>query len=242
MKLMHVSDTHGCFPDLPGEFDAVVYSGDFFPFNYRESHEGRALELYPNRNSETRQAEIEFQKTWMLRRIDTLKDQVKGKPIVWSSGNHDFFNPCDMLNEHGVRAVNIDNKVMEYMGLVWYGFPYVPMLRNAWNFERDDKELKHEVQTFVQRLKEDGKLDKLDVLVAHCPPDGVLDFANKKRIGNKHMHSALFYQLQKPPQLYLCGHAHPSNGLDKMGDIVVSNAAIGDDGKPRLVEVTCAKD
>jgi Icc-related predicted phosphoesterase len=244
MKLMHVSDTHGYFPELPGEFDAVVCSGDFFPYNESNSFGRRAIELEPNRTVAKRKAEQEFQKGWLFNRIDTFREWVEGKPVVWSSGNHDFFNPCRMLNDHGIEAIDLDNNVVEYKDYVWYGFPYVTMIRNCWNHERDNSDLKREVEIFVQRLKEHGKLDKLDILVAHCPPNNVLDsvggvegYGDRRNIGNKFMHSALFYQLQRQPKLYLCGHAHPSNGLEKMGEITVSNAAIGTSGKPRIIEV-----
>jgi hypothetical protein len=31
LRLLHISDTHGRFPDLYGRFDAVLHTGDFFP-------------------------------------------------------------------------------------------------------------------------------------------------------------------------------------------------------------------
>ena len=237
MRIMHVSDTHGYFPELEGEFDAVVHSGDFHAFNKRESYEGRQVELDPNRTPKKRKAEIEFQKEWLFDKIPTIKDWIKGKPFLFCSGNHDFFNPCAMLNDNGIEAIDLDNKVVEYMGYVWYGFPYVPMIRNSWNFEREPTDLKREVQTFVARLKNHGKLDGLDILVAHCPMSGILDKA-KRSIGNKHMNSAVSYQLQKLPKAYLCGHVHPDNGLESMGEMIVSNAAVGDSGKPRIIYIS----
>ena len=34
MKICHISDTHGTFPNLHGNFDIIVHSGDLFPNSY----------------------------------------------------------------------------------------------------------------------------------------------------------------------------------------------------------------
>lgn len=47
-----------------------------------------------------------------------------------------------MLNDYGIEAIDLDNKVIEYGGYVWYGFPYVPIIRNCWNFECDETKLR----------------------------------------------------------------------------------------------------
>ncbi len=75
MKLMHCSDSHGFFPDLSGEFDVFVCSGDFFAYNKRESFGKRNIELEPNRTPAKRKAEIEFQKKWLLTNIETIRER-----------------------------------------------------------------------------------------------------------------------------------------------------------------------
>ena len=70
------------------------------------------------------------------------------------------------------------------------------------------------------RLKDLGKLGNLDILVSHCPMNGILDKCKRSgSIGNRFMNSAVSYQLQGQPELYLCGHAHEGNGIEHMGDM-----------------------
>jgi Icc-related predicted phosphoesterase len=216
MRICHVSDNHGYFPELPGEFDVVVCSGDFFKHYKRK----------PNYNPIRRQDEIEFQTYWLKSRIDVIREWTKGKPFIWSSGNHDFINPCNILNENSIKAIDIDNKVIEYGGFVWYGFPYVPMIINEWNWERDPQQMKEQTANLVNRLKQNNKLDKLDILVAHCPINGTLDSAFYSKIGNKQMNSVIDYALQKPLGLYLCGHCHENNGWVQRGNTLFNNGAV----------------
>jgi len=240
MLICHISDCHGQLIDLPGEFDVVVCSGDFFAYNKSESFGKRGIELEPNRTAAKRKAEIEFQKIWLLTNIKAIKEWIKGKPFIWSSGNHDFLNPCQILNDNGIEAIDLDNKVVEYKSFVWYGFPYVPKIRNCWNFECTPDELRKEVNTFLRRLKDAKMFDRLDILVAHCPPDGILDTYDAKKeqhIGNPFINSTITYQLTNPLKLYLCGHAHPSNGVLSIGSTTFSNAAIGHDGKPHILKI-----
>jgi Icc-related predicted phosphoesterase len=238
MLIQHISDNHGYFPDLPGEFDVVVCSGDFFPYNKNQSLGKRNIELEPNRTSAKRKAEIEFQKKWLFTNIETIREWIKGKPFIWCSGNHDFLNPCQILNDYGIETIDLDNKVVEYKGLVWYGFPYIPELRNCWNFECTHDRLRKEVNIFLQRLKDAEMFHKLDIIVAHCPPNGILDMTDKEEhIGNPFINSAITYQLTNPLKLYLCGHVHPANGILSIGGTTFSNAAIGHNGKPRILEV-----
>lgn len=226
MLLAHVSDLHGFFPTLPKEFDVLVFSGDFYKHNQRK----------PNYGPENRRAEIEFQTNWLRMNLSTIKEWLQGRPFVWCSGNHDFLNPCELLNQAGIEAIDLDEKVVEYKGLVWYGFPYVRYLIGEWNWEADPQHWKQESQNIVKRLKEAGKLDKLDVLVAHSPPEGIVDMSSwDGRIGNPNINPVINYALQKPLPLYLTGHIHEAYGWDKVGETLYSNAAIAGKNKPRVL-------
>lgn len=230
MKFIHASDTHAYFPDLKGDFEFVVISGDFFPNSCFDPNRGKF------------QQEVKFQEKWMKKNIETFREWVQGKPVLWSSGNHDFFNPCEMLSSYGIEIIDLDNKVVEYKGLVWYGFPYVNYIRGDWNFEKEKPEMKNKIDQFIERLKQAKALDRLDVLVAHSPPYGVLDKSSRQysgrseNIGNHFIVNAINYALQSKLKAYLCGHNHNMNAFVIIDDIFYSNAAVGIDGRPRLIQ------
>jgi len=226
MKICHVSDLHGYFPSLPKDFDVLVCSGDFYKHNQRK----------PNYGPERRRAEVEFQTNWLRMKLPTIKEWLDGRPFVWCSGNHDFLNPCEILNEAGIEAIDLDKKVVEYKGLVWYGFPYVRYLIGEWNWEAEPQHWREESQNIVKRLKEAGKLDKLDVLVAHSPPEGVVDLLELDgRVGNPHVNPVIQFALQKPLPLYLCGHIHEAYGWEKKNNTLYVNSAIAGKNKPHLI-------
>ncbi len=226
LRICHVSDLHGYFIPLPKEFDVLVFSGDFFKFNQRK----------PNYGPERRREEIEFQTNWTRFNLPNIKKWLDGRPIVWCSGNHDFINPCQILNDNGIEAIDIDEKVVEYKGLVWYGFPYVRYLIGEWNWELDPQHWRNECQNIVKRLKEAKSLDKLDVLVAHSPPEGIVDMTDYNgRVGNPHMNAVINYALQKTLPLYCCGHIHQAYGWTKTNGTLYSNAAIYGVREPRIL-------
>lgn len=215
MNIWHCSDLHGYFPEPSGKFDVVVCSGDIFLHN----------QMKPNYGPTRRCAEIEFQTNWLKSRIETIRDWLRGKPLIWCSGNHDFINPCKILSNAGIETINLDNKVVEYKGFVWYGFPWVCEIRNEWNWECNPTQLKKETDNFIRRLKGSNALDKLDILVAHNSILNTLDKCEGQHIGNRYMNTTIKYALQKPLGLYLCGHNHGDYGVEYFGETLVSNAA-----------------
>jgi len=220
MKFCHVSDSHGYFPDLRGDFDFVVHSGDLFP----NSNNGR----YINKSRDKKQREIEFQRSWIRRKSDTIHKWLRSKPLLYCAGNHDFFNPCDLLNELGVETIDLTNKSVEYAGYRWYGFPYVNFLVGEWNWELDKNELWQKTQWMMNKISGDT-----DILVAHDPIYGILDESWGEHIGNNFIQDALTYR-ETAIKLYLHGHCHESPGFIRMEelDLSVSNAAYA----PRIIE------
>lgn len=216
MTILHVSDLHGYFPNLPSGSDVIVSSGDFYKHHQRK----------PNYGPERRKEEIEFQKDWLKYKLKDFKKWLDGRPFLWCSGNHDFFNPCELLNANGIEAIDLDEKAVEYKGLVWYGFPWVRYITGEWNWEAEPKKWKEETQNIISNLKNNNCLDKLDILVAHSPPMGIVDAIKYEgRVGNPNMLPIIDYALQKPLQLYLTGHIHEANGWSRRGDTLYSNAA-----------------
>lgn len=227
MIICHASDWHGCryknesgevvtiFPEIEEDFDVFVMSGDFFPNSIWGA----------NMKPEELKNEKKFQEKWMRQYANDLKKCIKNKPFIFCSGNHDFINPCNILKEYGAEVIDTDNKVVEFMNYSWYGFPYVPIMNNNWNWEKNSQDMKIEVDKFLKKLKSVNKYNNLDILIAHCPIYSILDRVRNENIGNQHMATALSYQMQTMPKLYLCGHVHESFNYTWLNNMFVSNAA-----------------
>lgn len=229
MKILHISDCHGFkhriegagvitkFPVISEDFDVVVCSGDFYP----------NLHWGANRKRQLVKEETDYQNNWFISNLKAFKQFIRNKPFFWTSGNHDWANPVDILNQNGIIAFDLNNSIIEYNGLSWAGFPFIPEIQNNWNFERNSNDMRQEIQKFIEKLKAANKFDSLDVLVAHAPIANILDLdENRGRLGNSHMANALNYQFIKKPKAYLCGHIHSCGGQTEMFDeMIVSNAA-----------------
>ena len=204
MKIIHVSDTHGIFPRLPSGHDLVVHSGD----------------LMPNRTRGNRDIEFSYQKNWLLRNVNRFREWLDGRPMIFCRGNHDF-SPLvqDILRDHKCDVTEITNKLYEFQGLRFYGFPYVNYMCGEWNFESTETEL----ADYVGRLP----WGKIDVMVAHAPIAGVLDQCYGDHIGIGAMNTAFSFGWAREtwPKAYLHGHAHEAFGVDSIDGMLVSNAA-----------------
>jgi Icc-related predicted phosphoesterase len=215
MRICHVSDTHGGFPRLHGKYDCVVHSGDLFPNSHHVGNGEKA-------------AEARYQLQWLKDNISTFKQWLNGHPFIYVPGNHDFMHPdmmATILQQEGIQAHSITDRVFTLQGVNFYGFPYVPAIGgNYWNFEREIPEM----QVEVDRMVEDLNKSFVDVLVCHAPLHQCLDLSYGNEIlGSTVIANALDYKLTPgmQPTNYLCGHIHESHGLTLRNGMLVSNAA-----------------
>ncbi|HVI40071.1 MAG TPA: metallophosphoesterase [Anaerovoracaceae bacterium] len=206
-KIIHISDTHGTFPQLPeGEF--VVHSGDFLPNASRGN-----LAIEPK-----------FQQAWVEARLDTFRDWLGGRTLLVCDGNHDFFNCCELLTANGITAIDLTNKLVTFQGISFYGFPYIPYIAGEWNYEKHLAEMNDELR-YMREKVQDANVS-LDFLVAHAPPWGVCDLYLGNHFGNTVLTNMLAYdQMQPLPKYILCGHIHEANGSANIFGIEISNAA-----------------
>lgn len=222
-EIIHISDNHSTFPTLPPEIQVVVSSGDFLP----------------NKTRGIREIEERFQTQWVIENIPKFKTWLGDRRFLFCSGNHDFIDPCPILRKEGINATNITLSKREHNGVSFYGFPYIPWIGGEWNYECHSNDM----YLYVQKLKE-VLLQGVDVLVAHCPPYGILDadFVIRdgphsivvpkwtEHCGNLHLTNLLSYQMDEIPEhlrpkYLLTGHMHQHYGWSEMFGITISQAA-----------------
>lgn len=212
MRIMHVSDRHGSFPNLKGYFDVVVDSGDMLPDP-------------PSKKENLQKAQL----WWLENHLNDFKKWLSGKPFLFTCGNHDWLNAElieQTLNDNGIQAYCLHDKLVTYNNVNFYGFPYVPPITGEFAYESVYDVMVDRVNALVDTIKK----SYIDVVVAHCPPANCLDldFKQNRRFGNIAMADALNYKLEEEllPCYYLTGHVHSSHGFMTINGMMISNAAM----------------
>lgn len=142
------------------------------------------------------------------------------------AGNHDF--PFERQNAEAraalSNAIYLQDELVEIEGLRFYGSPWQPEYRKfAFNHPRSSPELAA-VWAKVP--------DKVDVLITHGPPKGILDRAPLwPTLGDEFL---LERVLQVRPRLHCFGHVHQSYGrLERDGITFINAASLGENYEPR---------
>lgn len=208
MKVAHVSDTDTLFPTLPAEAELVVHSGD----------------LFPDLLSSSISKKQNFQLNWLKRKAEDFKLWLDGRPLLFTSGNHDWISPVETLSQAGIQAYEITNRTLEFAGHIWYGFPYIPFIYGDWNFETTSDQMGQEIDKLAKIILE----KEVDILVSHAPIANILDEFNGNHYGITQMANMFNYILpqDKWPKAYLCGHIHDFGGkIINHENMIISNAA-----------------
>jgi len=214
MRIAHISDSHGNFPAIPDECDIVVHSGDFLPDS----------NIYWRQNNKI--MDMKIQRDWLEDNMHSLKYWLKDKPFLFCSGNHDFLDANlveNMLCSGEIEAICLNDKITNYEGTYFYGFPYTPEYTGLMAYERNPSEMLVETDKMAQKLNQ----ELVNVIVAHAPVYQILDVAHNQHIGIKQMSSALQFKIHKDmmPTHYLHGHCHQGKGIKMEQNILFSNAA-----------------
>lgn len=208
MRINHISDTHGNFPKMPGNYDVVVFSGDFFPSTKYHSLLDKTQE-------------ISNQKLWLERNIENVKAWLNDKPFLFILGNHDFVDPDwfeEKLNNHDIEAVNLTDKLVEFQGIGFYGFPWIPSIDGTWNYECSSEELKVKANEAYKIIKH----SMVEVLVSHGPINKILDLT----FSYEHVGNMFISDLLEKVDYFLCGHIHEAKGIASKNGVLFSNAAM----------------
>lgn len=151
----------------------------------------------------------------------------KHKHKISICGNHDFSFYRDrgfgkrLFKDTGIHYLQDSYVCIE--GFKIYGSPWQPEFNNwAFNLPRGE------------RLKE--KWDKIpedtDILITHCPPDGVLDCCPLPS-GCADLRDRV---LEIKPNLHIFGHIHTQNGIRFRDNITYVNASVVDDYNSKINE------
>jgi Icc-related predicted phosphoesterase len=139
----------------------------------------------------------------------------------------------DLLKIKGLRL--IDNRLAVFRGVRIGGVKYFTDICWAREFELDSlpkiREIALRDTQNANRVLE--RFGKLDILVTHVPPYGVLDRVESKTIPaswvGRHAGSRaiLEYIQRQQPAYVFCGHIHESEGFEKIGRSQVYNLGAG---------------
>jgi Icc-related predicted phosphoesterase len=137
--------------------------------------------------------EREDQEAWLRRKQFTITKWLGGRRMLVIQGNHDWATIV------GPNVQDITNTVLTEYDVTFAGFPYVPSF-GPWAHGLPPEQLEVAAR----------HIPACDVLLAHCPPYGVLDMCPSGHIGNQGLTERL--RDPNPPMLVLCGHVHESGG------------------------------
>lgn len=205
-RITHISDTHGEFPIVPDSSLVIVHSGD----------------MAPNKTRGISTEEAAYQEEWWKANLVDFQCKIGNRIFAYIPGNHDYYDPEQLLRNNGVNAHNLTGKAIKLLDKVYYGFPYIPFIAGEWNYETREAEMRKLVEA----------IPLCNILVAHCPPFGICaDVVEGKSGGNSVLMNWLAYNgYSYLPDYLLCGHFHESRGIGQFydcerGGTLVSNAA-----------------
>jgi Icc-related predicted phosphoesterase len=191
--------------------------------------------------------------------INVLKELSKYAPVYTLEGNVGIFTKSQVREDYeefgikllctrdkvdAMKNVHLVKNVVRNLGKLKVGFLEY-YIDNSWvkEFQEKDKgkirEAKKDTAKAKKVLERFGK-SKIDILVCHQPPFGVLDRVNfpgvpphwkNKRAGGK---AILDYVRKYQPKYVFCGHMHENRGNKKVGKTMVYN--VGSLGESVLMD------
>lgn len=210
MFIEHVSDSHGRMFSYNRHNSILIHSGDMLP---------NSDYIF----ADNLEKEIEYQKNWVIKNISLFPSN-----FVFTLGNHDFVDGFELeqiFKGHGISAVCLHDKIVNYGGLRLYGFPYIPKIAGMWNYECDSDQMLEHANRMI------AVLSGVDCIVAHSPLGGILDYIVPEApyfsggsVGNHILSNKLNY-IEHNVKYYLHGHIHEQHGIAIKNGMLISNAA-----------------
>ncbi len=148
-------------------------------------------------------------------RLDAWFARQRFRHVLCVAGNHDLAIETRVREGRPVfrHARLLHDEGFTIDGFEFYGSPWVPEL-SGMAFYADDRQLQRRWAAIPQRL---------DVLITHTPPEGVLDQSSSgARIGCPRLRAALG---ARSVGLHCFGHVHHDAGIHEEGGTTFVNAA-----------------
>lgn len=211
MRIVAFADTHGRFPTVPPG-DVVICAGDFTNFGDKKAilefyewfgnlpHNHKLL-VYGNHEITTDKRKIKTS-PFMTFKDDTGNWVDKVPPSAVTPGP-----PEDRITLlHGGAVVEID-------GVTFWGHPGIPPPEPG---DTPCYYNAHQLETHDESEALWKTCPKVDVLVTHAPPYGILDISRGKHLGNEEMRIAVEDWIK--PRYHIFGHIHESAGFREVGN------------------------
>lgn len=253
MKILAIGDPHGDLnriKKLPLKgVDLILLPGDLGSANLARKMAFENIERKKAGLPEIEYSPQQRKKTFMEiynSSVSLVKYLVKYAPVFWISGNVEQSNAdtreeskeigihlpfsYDAINRiKGARGIN--NRIANFNGIRIGGLEYFVDASWVREFKPADYEekLRNAKKESAKAMRVLGNFGKVDILVCHQPPYGVLDrvtakFAPKhwrgKRAGSKVI---LDYIKKKQPNYVFCGHIHEGEGVKRVGRTEIYN-------------------
>lgn len=201
MKIVALSDCHGCLPDSIPSCDLLLLAGDLCP---------------------TRDHSFLFQSQWLGGEFRDWLARQPARKIIGIAGNHDLvFERAPHLVPRDLPWTYLQDSGVEWEGLKIWGTPWQPWFMD-WAFNGSPEQLQRQWDLIP---------DDTDVLLVHGPPwsygDAVsLGNGQSRRCGCPHLLEKI-RTLQ--PRLVVFGHIHEGRGQWQVGKSLLMNATVLDE-------------
>ncbi len=154
------------------------------------------------------------------------------KHKIFIAGNHDFyFDNFKSYYEDKIpkNVIYLEDCGVLIDGLFFYGTPYQKQYGD-WAFNLRDEALKMHYNTLPE---------KIDILITHTPPLGILDAVGSERTGTNYLYENI---MRIKPKINCFGHIHEQYGVCFENGVKFINASILNEkyevaNKPIIVEV-----
>jgi Icc-related predicted phosphoesterase len=157
-------------------------------------------------------------------------------PVIVVRGNHDFTDLAQAVGGDVWEVSEDPTRTIDIGGLKFGGFRGIPWIAGEWSDEkrptklpgdvdRSDVKSDEDLETILEQVPND-----IDVLVSHCPPEGVLDTYGHS-LGSQavstYVNRRNYLGTQpRPLRAHLFGHIHECGGRTlQLGETLFSNAA-----------------
>lgn len=250
MKILAVGDPHGSKKifdiKVDKDVDAVFITGDLgqsdllrkYYFEYFiKKRISKWKDIIPK--DELESLYLEF----INSSFEVLKYFSSKKPTFFVFGN--LREGLPLFEEKIKQLPNLTNigfKTVEFKGVKIAGVPFFENLEWINEFSPNNESL-IETAEKEQPLAEDflKVLPKVDILLTHIPPYGVLDVVQSEYVPKEWlgMHAGsklvLNYIKRQKPKLVLCGHIHEAAGKDNIAASEIYN--LGSNGDYKILEI-----